>query len=118
MKKPDYLFEVSWEVCNKVGGIYTVVKSKVGYMIDHYKEGYCAVGPYFPKKAFGEFDEKLAPPQFKKVFEALKKEGIICHYGTWLIEGNPNVVLIEFTNFASQTNNIKKEFQFTVIRAV
>ena len=22
---PDYLFEVSWEVCNKVGGIHTVV---------------------------------------------------------------------------------------------
>ncbi|MBQ5895770.1 MAG: hypothetical protein IIW75_04270, partial [Bacteroidaceae bacterium] len=25
---PDYLFEISWEVCNKVGGIYTVVSTK------------------------------------------------------------------------------------------
>ena len=24
---PDYLFEVSWEVCNKVGGIHTVVST-------------------------------------------------------------------------------------------
>ncbi len=29
---PDYLFEVSWEVCNKVGGIYTVIATKSLYL--------------------------------------------------------------------------------------
>ena len=32
-KKADsYLFETSWEVCNKVGGIYTVISTKVSSM--------------------------------------------------------------------------------------
>ena len=35
-KKADFLFEVSWEVCNKVGGIFTVVKSKAARMKDYY----------------------------------------------------------------------------------
>ena len=35
-KKADILFEVSWEVCNKVGGIYTVVKSKAARMAEAY----------------------------------------------------------------------------------
>ena len=30
--RPDYLFEVSWEVCNKVGGIYTVIATKALYL--------------------------------------------------------------------------------------
>ena len=38
--KADILFEVSWEICNKVGGIYTVVKSKAAQMVDYYKENY------------------------------------------------------------------------------
>jgi len=107
--KPDYCFEVSWEVCNKVGGIYTVVKSKVGYMMGQYNEGYIAVGPYFQKKAFGEFDETVPPAELKKVFDTLNSEGIQCHYGTWLIEGNPHAILIDFTNFASKANDLKKE---------
>ncbi len=37
-QKPDYLFEASWEVCNKVGGIYTVVSSKASQMVKVYKE--------------------------------------------------------------------------------
>lgn len=28
LKDPAYLFEVSWEVCNKVGGIHTVISTK------------------------------------------------------------------------------------------
>ena len=59
--KADMLFEVSWEVCNKVGGIFTVVQSKALQTINHYKENSYIVGPYFLKKAFGIFEEKLAP---------------------------------------------------------
>jgi len=49
-KQADYLFEVSWEICNKVGGIYTVVKSKAAEIMEYYKENYFAIGPFFPEK--------------------------------------------------------------------
>ena len=61
--KADVVFEVAWEVCNKVGGIYTVVKSKAAQMTHYYKENYFVVGPYFPKQALGEFVEEFPHPR-------------------------------------------------------
>jgi phosphorylase/glycogen(starch) synthase len=43
--KADYVFELSWEVCNKVGGIYTVLMSKAIRMLDYYKN-YILIGPF------------------------------------------------------------------------
>ena len=63
----DYLFEASWEVCNKVGGIYTVVKSKAYAMKEIYKN-YFLIGPYFEDKAVVELSEKKPPAELKKIF--------------------------------------------------
>ncbi|HLC62631.1 MAG TPA: hypothetical protein VJI52_06460 [Candidatus Nanoarchaeia archaeon] len=108
-RKADILFEISWEVCNKVGGIYTVVKSKSAKMIEVYHDNYFMVGPYFAAKAMGEFEEELPGEFFKESFEELKKSGIICHFGKWLIEGSPSAILIDFVNYKSKTNDIKKD---------
>lgn len=107
--KANCLFEVSWEVCNKVGGIYTVVKSKAAQMANYYKDNHFLVGPYFAKQALGEFSEEIPKDYCKSPFDELKKEGIICHYGKWLIEGNPNVILIDFEGFKQKINDIKKD---------
>ena len=106
-KQADYLFEVSWEICNKVGGIYTVVKSKAAEIMKCYKENYFAIGPFFPEKVAGEFQEKVPSDKLKQVFEKLTKEGIKCHYGSWLIKGEPNTILVDFSRFASKKDEIK-----------
>ena len=108
-KKADVLLEVSWEVCNKVGGIYTVVKSKSAKMVEVYGNNYFMIGPYFASKAIGQFQEELPNDVCKAPFEELKKEGIICHFGKWLIEGNPSVILIDFVNYMRRANEIKRE---------
>ncbi|MEK6960503.1 MAG: glycosyltransferase [Nanoarchaeota archaeon] len=108
--KSDFCFEVSWEICNKVGGIYTVVSSKAGQMIEKYGQGYIGVGPFFPKKAWGNFEEKLPPEPMRPAFEEMKNRGITCHFGTWLIKGSPNVILLDFTGFTKNTNEIKKNY--------
>ncbi|RME31045.1 hypothetical protein D6789_03910, partial [Candidatus Woesearchaeota archaeon] len=59
---PDFLFEVSWEVCNKVGGINTVLKSKAALMNEHYRN-YVLIGPYFARNAALEFEEHQ-PPEY------------------------------------------------------
>ncbi|MBI4450820.1 glycosyltransferase [Candidatus Woesearchaeota archaeon] len=104
-----HCFEVSWEVCNKVGGIFTVVTSKALQMLQHYDGNYYLVGPYFPAKAAGNFEEQLPPGNLRPVFDLLKKEGIECHYGNWLIKGNPAVILLEFSHFAANRNSIKRQ---------
>ncbi|MBI4144562.1 hypothetical protein HY486_04915 [Candidatus Woesearchaeota archaeon] len=106
--KADTLFETSWEVCNKVGGIFTVVSSKARETIDHYKQNYWLIGPWFPQKAQGVFEEKIVPDELKDACNTLSKEGIQLHFGNWLVKGEPQTILVDFTEFSKQTNDIKK----------
>jgi glycogen(starch) synthase len=101
--------EASWEVCNKVGGIYTVVASKAAEMVSRYGDRYFLIGPYFPAKLMGTFEETVPPEHCKECFEDLRKEGIDVHTGTWLVKGNPKVLLIDFVNYAKNKNEIKKQ---------
>jgi len=91
-----YLFEVSWEVCNKVGGIYTVVSSKAARMKEFYGDNYFLIGPYFQNKRIQEFEEKEPPKFIQKIFVELNKEGIQCYFGKWLVKGEPNAILIDY----------------------
>ena len=107
--KANYLFEVSWEVCNKVGGIYTVIKSKADNIVEYYKDKYCLIGPYFADKSSGIFEEGMPPENLKPLFGRLSGEGIIVRTGRWLIEGKPIVFLIDFENIKYKVNDIKRE---------
>ncbi len=100
--------EVSWEVCNKVGGIYTVVASKAAEMVKRYGDKYFLIGPYFPAKLMGTFEETVPPEDCKKCFEDLKKEGIDIHVGTWLVKGSPRVILVDFANYTKNKDAIKR----------
>ncbi|MFT4313177.1 MAG: glycogen/starch synthase [Candidatus Woesearchaeota archaeon] len=106
MKK--VVFETSFEVCNKVGGIYTVVQSKAQYM-KQLSDEYFLIGPYFKEKNQDEFEELPIPIQFQKAFGELEKEGIFVHYGKWLIEGEPITLLVEFSQLFHHINSFKKE---------
>ena len=107
--KADYLFEASWEVCNKVGGIYTVVKSKAKLLKKLYKN-YYLIGPYVQKNAELDFTEKRVPNKLKPAFDELSQQGIKCHFGVWNIQGEPNTILIEFEGLKNQTNYYKEQF--------
>ena len=107
--KAEKVFEVSFEVCNRVGGIYRVLESKADKMLSHYHENYILIGPYYKEKARGEFKEEAPPVEIKKVFQRLEEEGIRCHYGKWLIKGKPSAILIDFNDYFYRVNDIKKD---------
>ncbi|MCF7872378.1 glycogen/starch synthase [Candidatus Woesearchaeota archaeon] len=104
----EHVFEVSWEVSNKVGGIYSVISSKAQLMNLKYKNYYC-IGPYFKEKANIEFNEESIPEEFKEVFDELRKEGVIAHYGKWLVKGEPKTVLLEFSSLKFKIVDLKKD---------
>ena len=108
-KKPDFLFEVSWEVVNKVGGIHTVITSKAREMVNCYGANYFLVGPYFEHKLFGQFEPQPVPAYFQQAFSAVEKEGIVVHFGKWLIDGQPYVILLEFKGVTPYMNDIKRD---------
>ena len=90
------IIEISWEVCNKVGGIYTVIRSKAPAMLGLYGDNYLAVGPYRAESAAIEFEEHPAPEWLQPTLTALTGTGITAHYGRWLIPGKPQALLIEY----------------------
>ena len=110
MDKPDadMLFEVSWEVCNKVGGIHTVLTTKIEIMKKYYKN-YFLIGPYFEEKAKIGFEEKSPPSEMKTVFDELEKEGIKCYFGHWFVNERYDTILIDFKHFVEQKDKIKQE---------
>ncbi|QJX45568.1 glycosyltransferase [Hymenobacter taeanensis] len=98
---PDALLvEVAWEVCNQVGGIYTVIRSKVPATVQVWDERYCLLGPYFAHQAQGEFepydDYQLATltDPFADAVREMRRHGYDVQLGIWLVTGRPRVVLI------------------------
>ncbi len=105
----DMLLEISWEVCNKIGGINTVLATKAAQMVKRYHQGYFLVGPYFSQNSKYQFEEKIPEGRLEEVFSYLENQGIKCHFGRWLIEGEPQVILIDFSNLWPGINNYKFE---------
>lgn len=89
------IVEVAWEVCNQVGGIYTVIRSKAPAMVERSTGPYCMIGPYVNKNIQAEL-EPLNDSQdiFGQAAAALRKKGYDVHYAQWLITGKPRVVLL------------------------
>jgi glycogen(starch) synthase len=89
------LVEVAWEVCNQVGGIYTVIRSKAPAMAEHINGPFCMIGPYVSKNIQSEL-EPLNDVQdvFGLAAANLRKRGYDVHYAEWLVTGKPKVVLL------------------------
>ncbi len=103
------LFEIAWEVCNQVGGIYTVIRSKVPSVIKKIgKENYFLIGPYFEEQAAAHFDPAtdFSTPIGKAVLK-MQERGFDVHYGHWIVSGRPNVVLFNPYSVYDKLGEIK-----------
>jgi glycogen(starch) synthase len=89
------LFECAWEVCNQVGGIHQVLRSKVPLMVERWRERYVVVGPYVPEKAAVELEPGPAPAWLQPALDAAAEAGLVVHTGRWLVPGRPPVLLVE-----------------------
>lgn len=93
----ELLFETSWEVCNKIGGIYTVLSTKAQTLQRAFKDRVIFVGP-------DVWTEDNPSPYFKETPSLLKQwrskaqlpEGVSVRVGRWDIPGRPVVVLVKF----------------------
>ncbi len=86
-------FEVSWEVCNKVGGIYTVVSSKALQAVEHFNDHYYLLGPDFGNNA--EFEE-TNEDCWTSIRSILQQKNFQCRLGRWNIPGRPKTILVNF----------------------
>jgi phosphorylase/glycogen(starch) synthase len=93
-KSEKYLFEVSWEVCNQISGIYTVISTKVPEALSVFGERYYLLGPDLKNNLeFEETDEE----QWKPIREHTAMRDIPCRFGRWKIPGEPKVILVNYS---------------------
>lgn len=106
MLAPSYIFETSWEVCNKVGGIYTVLSTRAKTLQDVLKDKCFFIGP--------DFWIGRKNPLFKESKTLMKRwrehaeenEDLKFRIGRWQIPGEPIAILVDFNPFFSERNNI------------
>jgi glycogen(starch) synthase len=90
------LFEIAWEVANKVGGIYTVIKSKAPVTCKEYDERYVLIGPLNQKSAQMEVENAIPhSPCLSLAIDRMRAAGINVVFGKWLIPGAPYVILFD-----------------------
>ena len=94
------LFEVSWEVCNKVGGIYAVVSSKILEALAVFGENYFLLGPDLGNNPdFEETDE----PCWQELRQETDRRNLSCRFGRWNIPGRPKVILVGYRDRYDQS---------------
>ena len=101
------LFEVSWEVCSQVGGIYTVLRSKVPATVRRWGDAYCLIGPYREASANIEFEPQIPAGPIQEAFTDLSRMGIRLHFGRWLVTGHPQLLLIDTGSVSPRLAEIK-----------
>ena len=106
---PDYIFESSWEVCNKVGGIYTVLSSRAKTLQAKYNNRLIFIGPDLwtgrDNPLFQPDDELLA----QWVIDAARNDDLKVRVGRWNTPGKPVVILVDFDRYYARKNDIYTE---------
>ena len=95
---PDFIFESSWEVCNKVGGIYTVLSTRAKTLQEAFHDRIIFIGPDFWKEKespyFREEKSLLAEWQWYA-----REQGLKVRVGRWTVPGEPIAILADFIPF-------------------
>ena len=103
--KPDYIFESSWEVCNKVGGIYTVLSSRAKTLQDEMQDRVLFIGPDVWKENESPYFKEDKALFADWQWEA-KEQGLTIRVGRWTVPGEPIAILVDFTPFFEKKNEI------------
>ncbi len=102
---PDYIFESSWEVCNKVGGIYTVLSTRAKTLQEKMPDHIMFIGPDCWKDKTNPYFKEV-----KSLFTDWKAhaatEGLKLKIGRWTVPGTPIAILVDFEPFYAQKNEI------------
>ncbi|MCB2220279.1 MAG: alpha-glucan family phosphorylase [Bacteroidetes bacterium] len=108
--KPEFLFETSWEVCNKVGGIYTVLSSKYPSVKGQMGNRYIFIGPDVWKETRENPDFIEDRSLYHEWVGQAEKEDLRVRIGRWNIPGKPVAILVDFTTFFSFKDKIFAKF--------
>ncbi|HBG57448.1 glycogen/starch synthase [Proteiniphilum sp. UBA1028] len=103
---PRYIFETSWEVCNKVGGIYTVLSTRARSLQQLYKDRIFFIGPDIWKERESPWFTEDRSLYSSWCDYALETQHLEIRAGRWNVPGEPIVFLVKFEQFLERQNEI------------
>ena len=103
--RPDYIFESSWEVCNKVGGIYTVLSTRAKTLQEALRDKIIFIGPDFWKENESPYFKEDSSLFADWQWEA-KNQGLKIRVGRWTVPGGPIAILVDFNPYFEKKNDI------------
>ena len=108
---PDYVFESSWEVCNKVGGIYTVLSTRAKTLQEKLPDHIIFIGPDCWKEKESPYfvtDKHLTAKKSLGAWidYAKKEQGIMMKVGRWNVPGKPIAILVDFNQYFERKDEI------------
>ena len=109
-KAPKHLFEVSWEVCNKVGGIHTVISTKALTLEKEFGDNYILIGPDVWRETTEHPEFQEDPSLLQGWRQKAAAQGLRVRVGRWKIKSRPLVFLVDFTTFFSKKDEIFSRF--------
>lgn len=102
---PNFIFESSWEVCNKVGGIYTVLSTRAKTLQDKLKDHIMFIGPdVWKEKENPLFEEDASLLKYWR--DTAENENLHVRIGRWNVPGHPIAVLVDFQPYFAIKNDI------------
>ncbi|XP_073989604.1 glycogen [starch] synthase isoform X1 [Rhodnius prolixus] len=106
-----WTFEIAWEVANKVGGIYTVIRSKAYVSTEELGDQYCLLGPYKEHSARTEVEEAefTNDTPLQTAVTRMRELGFQLHTGTWLVDGNPLIILFDIGSASWKLDEYRQE---------
>ncbi|OQR79756.1 glycogen-like [Tropilaelaps mercedesae] len=108
-KQNAWVFEVSWEAANKVGGIYTVIKTKAEASTLELGDQYVLIGPLNHNAVKTEVEVTKPQGVFDRALESFRSQGIGFVYGRWLIDGYPQILLIDIGSAVSRLSDWRSD---------
>lgn len=100
---PRVLFEVSWEVAHKIGGIHTVLVGKAPYLATRKDRSYLLVGPYGPSRT--GWQEAPLLEEWREYFH--QQKGYTVHAGYWQVGSQAlTTLLIDFYPLVARKNTL------------
>ncbi len=107
---PDYIFEVSWEVCNQMGKLHGLIRSKAPVLSGKYKDNYICIGPDVWKETHKHPEFAEDTNLFSAWREHATEQKIHVRIGRWQIKGEPIAILVDFTPLFAQKDKIFTDY--------
>ena len=102
---PDFIFESSWEVCNKVGGIYTVLSTRAKTLQEALQDKIVFIGPDFWKEHESPYFKEDST-LFADWQQGATEQGLKIRVGRWTVPGEPLAILVDFNPYFEKKNEI------------